>query len=57
MADTEKDKEHNYVADAQNWEARVKGELDSARVSTATEYIQDLRYNRPSRAAIFLIID
>ena len=29
--DKEKDKEHNYVADAQNWEARVKGELESAR--------------------------
>ena len=26
-----KDREHNYVADAQNWEARVKGELESAR--------------------------
>ena len=33
MAETEKskDNEHNYVADAQNWEARVKGELESAR--------------------------
>lgn len=31
MADKEKDKERNYVAEAQNWEARVKGELDSAR--------------------------
>ena len=33
MAEKEKDKERNYVAEAQNWEARVKGELDSARVS------------------------
>lgn len=35
MADKEKDKERNYVAEAQNWEARVRGELDSARVSEA----------------------
>ena len=33
MSEKEKDKERNYVAEAQNWEARVKGELDSARVS------------------------
>ena len=34
MTDKEKDKERNYVAEAQNWEARVRGELDSARVSS-----------------------
>lgn len=28
-------KERNYVAEAHNWEARVKGELESARVSTS----------------------
>jgi len=25
-------KEHNYVADAQNWEQRVRGELDAVKV-------------------------
>jgi hypothetical protein len=25
-------KEHNYVADAQNWEQRIKGEINAARV-------------------------
>ena len=34
MTDKERDKERNYVAEAQNWEARVRGELDSARVSS-----------------------
>jgi len=24
--------EHNYVADAQNWEQRIKGEIEAARV-------------------------
>jgi hypothetical protein len=33
MTDKDNDKERNYVAEAQNWEARVKGELESARVS------------------------
>ena len=26
------DKEHNFVADAHNWEKRVKGEMEIARV-------------------------
>ena len=39
----DKDNEHNYVADAQNWEARVKGELESARVSPSIENLHSIR--------------
>ena len=41
--DKDKDDEHNYVADAQNWEARVKGELESARVSPSIENLHSIR--------------
>ena len=44
-----KDNEHNYVADAQNWEARVKGELESARVSPSIEKLHSINLPRKLR--------
>ena len=44
----DKDNEHNYVADAQNWEARVKGELESARVSPSIENLHSINLPRTS---------
>merc|ERR1711988_1113663 len=32
IAEMAKESEHSYVADAQNWEQRVKSELDAAKV-------------------------
>ena len=32
--------EHNYVADAQNWEQRVKGEMEATRVSSHDRKLQ-----------------
>lgn len=35
--------ECNYVAKAQNWDQRVKGEIESAKVSFAVRCISNLR--------------
>jgi hypothetical protein len=37
-------KEHNYVADAQNWEQRIKGEINAARVCILLASTAALQY-------------
>jgi hypothetical protein len=37
-------KEHNYVADAQNWGQRIKGEINAARVCNIMVSTDTLQY-------------
>jgi hypothetical protein len=37
-------KEHNYVADAQNWGQRIKGEINAARVCNILVSTDTLQY-------------